>query len=64
MKRKEALTVVKKRNKARREMERCQKALWSGGAGTREERYIRLKAAEEEFKAVSVNFGSALAAIL
>ena len=64
MERKEALAIVKGRNKARRTMEECQKALWSGGEGSREQRYDRLKAAEKEFKEVSVNFASALAVIL
>ncbi len=60
MNKKEALSVVRARNKARKKLERCQDALWSAGAGTRDQRIERLKIAESELKDLSGKFGEAL----
>jgi len=64
MDKKQAITIIKARNKARKRMNHCRDALWSGGDGTFSQRQDRLKLAEKEFDDASFGFSAAMRVVL
>ena len=57
---KEANKVFRERNKARKRVKQCEKALWGGSPSDFGQNQERLKLAQESFKAASEGFSRAL----
>lgn len=57
---KEASKVFKERNKARKLVKQCEKALWSGKVADFSSNQKRLKLAQDNFTSVSVKFTESL----